>query len=81
MQKQDNSGKASNNVIKFVTPNPLIGDDSDDSAFEGPSSTVNHCHDSGDSGSRETRTEANPVAENSLLDAALRQLNAETTKH
>jgi hypothetical protein len=63
---------------KALSRHPLKGDDSDDSGFGGPSSTVNYCHDGGDSGSRETRTGENLV-ESELEKAARDQLNA--TKH
>jgi hypothetical protein len=59
----------------------LMGIDADDAASQGPSSSVNQRHDGGDAGSRESRTGENPVAESSVLDEALGQLNAETTKH
>jgi hypothetical protein len=43
------------------------------------STTVNHCRDGGDSGSRESRTGENPVVETDLEKAARDHLNA--TKH
>jgi hypothetical protein len=64
---------------KAQSRHPPLGDDSDDSAFGGQSSTVNHCHDGGDSGSRESRTGENPVVETDLEKAARDHLNA--TKH
>jgi hypothetical protein len=59
----------------------LLGIESGESAFGGQSSTLKYSHESGESGSCESRTGENPVAENSVLDEALGQLNAETTKH
>jgi hypothetical protein len=49
--------------------------------FDWPQGTPKHPDGGSWGGSRETRTGENPVAESSVLDEALPQLNAETTKH
>jgi hypothetical protein len=59
---------------------PLRGDESDWCGFEGPQSTPKHPDGGGWVGSRESGTEAKPLAGKALLEAALRQLN-EPTKH
>jgi hypothetical protein len=65
----------------YQRQSPLKGDEGGEGTFLGASSTLKHPHEGGEGGSRETRTGANPVAGNSLLDEVLRQLNEEPTKH
>jgi hypothetical protein len=57
----------------------LMGIDAGDAASQEPPSSVNQRHDGSDAGSRESGTEANPIAETDLEKAARDHLNA--TKH